>query len=124
LFDRLRQAFSAVTTAVRERRLSGAELSDVTFNFQLSLIESDVAQSVAEKLTQEVEKSLTGAKVDRSEDASEVVGERLHTVLESAFARTGTVDILENIREKNRAGEPYVILFLGINGTGKTTTIA
>jgi fused signal recognition particle receptor len=124
LFDKLRQAFSAVTGAIREKKLSQAELGDVAFNFQLSLIESDVAQSVAEKLTQEVEKSLAGVKVDRSEEASEIVGERLHTALQSAFARAGSVDILENIREKKRKGEPYVIVFLGINGTGKTTSIA
>jgi fused signal recognition particle receptor len=124
MFDKLRQAFTAVTSAIREKRLSEEELSDITFNFQLSLIESDVAQSVAEKLTEEVEKSLAGTKVDRSEEASEIVGERLSTSLESAFARAGSVDILENIREKNRKGDPYVIVFLGINGTGKTTTIA
>lgn len=124
MFDKLRQAFSAVTGAVREKVLSEKELDEVAFNFQLALIESDVAQDVAEKLTQEVEKSLAGAKVDRSEQASEVVGERLDTVLKTAFDRAGTVDIYENIAEKNRAGEPYAILFLGINGTGKTTTIA
>ena len=124
MFDKLRQAFSAVTSAVREKKLSEEELSGVAFNFQLSLIESDVAQNVAEKLTQEVEKGLAGAKVDRSEEASEVVGERLNEALQSAFARSGAVDIFANIREKNKSGEPYVILFLGINGTGKTTTIA
>ena len=124
MFDKLRQAFSAVTSAIREKKLSEAELSDVAFNFQLSLIESDVAQNVAEKLTQEVERSLTGVKVDRSEQASEIVGERLNVALESAFTRAGSVDIFENIREKNKGGEPYTIVFLGINGTGKTTTIA
>ncbi len=124
MFDRLKQAFSAVTSAVREKQLTEGQLDEVVFNFQLSLIESDVAQSVAEALTHEVEKSLAGTKVDRSADPSEVVGERLATVLESAFARAGTVDLIANIKEKNKAGEPYAILFLGINGTGKTTTIA
>jgi fused signal recognition particle receptor len=124
LFEKLREAFSAVTSAVREKKLSNEELSGVAFNFQLSLIESDVAQNVAEKLTEDVQKSLAGVKVDRSEEASEIVGERLAESLKSAFARSGTVDILANIREKSRTGEPYIILFLGINGTGKTTTIA
>jgi fused signal recognition particle receptor len=124
LFERLKQAFSAVTSAVREKELTETQLDDVVFNFQLSLIESDVAQSVAEALTHEVQKSLVGTKVDRSTDPSEVVGEHLATTLEAAFAKAGRVDLLENIREKKREGEPYVILFLGINGTGKTTTIS
>jgi fused signal recognition particle receptor len=124
LFERLRQAFSAITSAVRERELSEKELSELAFNFQLSLIESDVAQNVAEKLTQEVQKSLAGAKVERSDQAAEVVGERLNDVLQSAFSKAGSVDIVQNIKEKNRKGEPYTIIFLGINGTGKTTSIA
>lgn len=124
MFDKLRQAFSSVTSAVREKKLSEEELGKLAFEFQISLVESDVAQPVAEKLTLEVEKSLAGTKVDRSAEAGEVVGERLTTALQDAFTRAGSVDILANVREKNKAGEPYVVLFLGINGTGKTTTIA
>ena len=125
MFERLKQAFSTVTSAVRERELTDKDLDEVVFNFQLSLIESDVAQSVAEALTSEVQKSLAGTRVDRSADPSEVVGERLAASLEAAFAKAGAVDLVANIREKTKkTGEPYVILFLGINGTGKTTTVA
>jgi len=125
LFDRLKQAFSAVTSAVKEKQLSDKDLDDVVFNFQLALIESDVAQSVAEALTAEVQKGLAGTKVDRSADPSEVVGERLTTVLETAFSKAGEVDLVANIKEKvKKTGDPYAILFLGINGTGKTTTVA
>jgi len=124
LFDRLKQAFSAVTSAVREKELTDKDLDDIVFNFQLALIESDVAQSVAEALTSEVQKSLSGTKVDRSADPSEVVGERLTTVLEEAFSKAGSVDLTANIKEKAKSGEPYVVLFLGINGTRKTTTVA
>jgi fused signal recognition particle receptor len=125
MFDRLKQAFAAVTSAVREKQLTDDDLDEIVFNFQLALIESDVAQSVAEALTTEIKKSLAGTKVDRSADPSEVVGERLATVLDAAFAKAGTVDLSANIREKVKTtGEPYVILFLGINGTGKTTTVA
>ena len=125
MFDRLKQAFSAVTSAVREKQLSDKDLDDVVFNFQIALIESDVAQSVAEALTNEVQKSVTGTKVDRSADPSEVVGERLTAVLEAAFAKAGSIDLVANIKDKIRnTGEPYVILFLGINGTGKTTSVA
>jgi fused signal recognition particle receptor len=125
LFDRLKQAFSAVTSAVKEKQLTDKDLDDVVFNFQIALIESDVAQTVAEALTNEVQKSVTGTKVDRSADLSEVVGERLSAVLQEAFAKAGTADLLANIKDKvKKAGEPYVVLFLGINGTGKTTTVA
>jgi len=125
LFDRLKQAFSAVTSAVKEKQLSEKDLDDVIFNFQIALIESDVAQSVAEALTNEVQKSLAGTKVDRSADPAEVVGQRLSAVLVEAFSKAGSVNLIANVRDKTKkTGEPYVVLFLGINGTGKTTTVA
>jgi fused signal recognition particle receptor len=124
MFDRLRQAFAAVSSTVREKELTEEQLDKVVFDFQIALIESDVAQSVAEALTKEVERSLTGAKVDRSANLSEVVSERLTTSLQFAFAKAGSVNLLDNIREKKKTGEPYAILFLGINGTGKTTSVA
>jgi len=124
LFERLKQAFSSVTSAVKERKLSESELDDLLFGFQLSLIESDVAQSVAEKLSQEVKASLSGSKVERSEDVSTLVKTRLRASLEKAFQDAGEVDVLARIAEKKATGESFSILFLGINGTGKTTTVA
>jgi fused signal recognition particle receptor len=35
-----------------------------------------------------------------------------------------TVNLLEKVEQKRQAKEPYSILFVGINGTGKTTSIA
>ena len=124
MFDRLKQAFSSVSSALKEKELSGESLDKAIFDFQLSLIESDVAQGVAEALTSEVQKSLAGTRVDRSADLSEVVGARLESALKAAFEKAGTVDLAANVREKSKGGEPYIILFLGINGTGKTTSVA
>jgi fused signal recognition particle receptor len=124
LFERLKQAFSSVTSAVRERKLSEGELEEIAYQFQLALIEGDVAQGVAEKLTNQVKGSLTGVKMERSDEASEEVKKALMASLEKTFSSAGSPDIISKIREKNAKGEPYVILFLGINGTGKTTTIA
>jgi len=124
LFERLKQAFSSVTSAVRERKLSEGELEEIAYQFQLALIEGDVAQGVAEKLTNQVKESLTGVKMERGEEASAEVRKALMASLEKTFSSAGAPDVIAKIREKNAKGEPYVILFLGINGTGKTTTIA
>ena len=34
------------------------------------------------------------------------------------------IDLLKEIKKKNSKSMPYVIVFLGVNGTGKTTTMA
>lgn len=124
MFDRLKEAFSSITSAITERKLSEKELDDALYQFQLSLLENDVAQEVAEKLVLRVKEDLIGKKVERSQDVAELVKRSLQDSLRAIFEKAGTVDIFERIAEKKRAGEPFVILFLGINGTGKTTTIA
>ncbi len=124
MFEKLRQAFTAVAKAARERRISGRELDELLSEFEVSLIESDVAQQVAEKLIQEVKKRLSGASIERSEDPSLLVSESIKKVLEEVFEKAGSVDLFQRIAKKKNTGEPFVILFLGINGTGKTTTIA
>jgi fused signal recognition particle receptor len=124
LFDRLKEAFSSITNTIKEKKLSERELDDVLFQFQLSLLENDVAQEVAENLIGRVKEDLRGKKVERSQDIAELVKSSLKASLRAVFEKAGTIDVFGRIAEKRNAGEPFVILFLGINGTGKTTTIA
>jgi len=124
LFEKLRQAFTAVAKAARERKVSGRELDELLSEFEISLIESDVAQQVAEELIQEVKKKLSGASIERSDNPALFVKESIRGVLEEVFAKAGSVDLFRRIEEKKSSGEPFVILFLGINGSGKTTTVA
>lgn len=124
MFDRLKEAFSSITNTIKEKKLSERELDDVLFQFQLSLLENDVAQEVAENLIGRVKEDLRGKKVERSQDIAELVKSSLKASLRAVFEKAGTIDVFGRIAEKRNAGEPFVILFLGINGTGKTTTIA
>jgi fused signal recognition particle receptor len=124
LFEKLREAFSSLTKAVTEKKLSGKDLDDVLFSFQLTLLESDVAQEVVEKLTSEIKQELLDLRVDRSTDPEAVVKERLRKAISDVFVKAGSVDVAQRIEEKKQKGEPFTILFLGINGTGKTTTVA
>ena len=44
--------------------------------------------------------------------------------ISNMFDEAGSVDILSGIKSKTDPQDPYLILFVGINGTGKTTTVA
>ena len=48
----------------------------------------------------------------------------LISTISSLFDSAGKVDIFEKINEKKKTGQPFLILFVGINGTGKTTSLA
>ena len=124
MFEKLRGAFSSLAKAVAEKKLSEKDLDDSLYNFQLALMESDVAQNVVESVTGDLKKQLLGMSVERSKDLEEVVKEKLRGEVLSIFSQVGDVDVLARVKESKAKGEPFKILFLGINGTGKTTTVA
>ena len=124
MFEKLRGAFSSLAKAVAEKKLSEKDLDDSLYNFQLALMESDVAQNVVESVTGDLKKQLLGMSVERSKDIEEVVKEKLRGEVLSIFSQVGDVDVLARVKESKAKGEPFKILFLGINGTGKTTTVA
>ena len=123
MFEKLREAFSSLVRIASEKTLSEKELDEALFDFQLSLLESDVAQEVVEKLTDSVKREIVGKKIERSKETESLLREVLRKVILDVFANTPSVDILNRIAEKRKSGEPFVVLFLGINGTGKTTTV-
>ncbi len=124
MFEKLREAFSSLSKIVSEKRLSPKELDEALFSFQLALLESDVAQEVVEKIVEGIKGELTGLSVERSQSTPAFVEEKLRRSILDVFSKAGSVELMLRIEEKRKTGEPYAILFLGINGTGKTTTVA
>ena len=124
MFEKLREAFSSLAKVVSERKLSEKEVDEVLFNFQLTLLESDVAQEVVDKLTADLRTQFAGIKIERSKDASALIREKLRSSILDVFYKAGKVDVAALVDAAKHRGEPFVVLFLGINGTGKTTTVA
>jgi fused signal recognition particle receptor len=93
-------------------------------DFKLSLIENDVAVSVAEHVSAEMENRLEGVQIKRLEDRKRIVKDDLRTVLLQILTTEKGINVLELAEEKRRVKEPLVVVFVGINGTGKTTSIA
>ena len=124
MFEKLKGAFSSLGKAVSEKKVSGKDLDDSLFEFQLALLESDVAQNVVDSITQDLKKPLLGSSVERSQDLQKFVKDKLRGEVLSIFSQAGDIDVIQRVKESKARGEPFKILFLGINGTGKTTTVA
>jgi fused signal recognition particle receptor len=124
VFEKLRNGLSGLVEKISTTELKAENLRPILSNFKLNLIENDVAVEVADYVCKELEKRLDGIQVKRLEDRKEIVRKNLHEILLSILTTDKTISLLEQIEEKRRANEPYVIVFVGINGTGKTTSIA
>jgi len=124
LFDRLRAQFSNLYDRVAKTELKGKDLDNVLDEFQLSLIENDVAVSAADFISSELKEKLKDVQFARFTDPRTRVKVILQEVLLSLLQRAGQLDIFALIDKKKGIGEPAVLVFIGINGTGKTTSIA
>jgi fused signal recognition particle receptor len=124
LFDKLRAQFSNFYDRVTKTELQGKDLDKVLDEFKLSLVENDVAVSVADHVASELKVKLKEVQFARFSDPRKGVKTILGNVLLSVLDRAGRLDLFDFIEKKRKAGEPAVIVFVGINGTGKTTSIA
>lgn len=125
MFDQLRKAFSIATRSIGQRDLSEKDLDNSLRDLQLGLLESDVAQEVIDDFSAKLKKDLLGLKLEKNDKAEELIKSKFQNVIAEMFAKTGKVDIINKIKTKRELKSgPFIILFLGINGTGKTTTVA
>jgi len=124
MFEKLKSGLKKLVTKVTTTELKSENLRPVLSEFKISLAENDVAFPVAERICDEMEKRLDGVQVSRLEDRKKLVEENLREVLLEVMLAKDKVDLLKRVEEKRKKGEPYLIVFVGINGTGKTTTIA
>jgi fused signal recognition particle receptor len=126
MFEQLKRAFSdAARNLSSHKEISERDLNDQLSELELSLLESDVAPEVVDDLVVSLRTELLGLELEKGQSAEDVIRLKLRTRIADMFNNSGTLNLIQLIRLKKEAGKgPFVILLLGINGTGKTTTIA
>ena len=129
MFEKLRSAFGALSKLATHASISEKEIDASISDLEMSLIESDVASEVVESITSNLKNRLLDTKIPRSEDKQDFIASQLKDSIRALFALTPKVDLIAQIRSKLQRNvssefEPFVVLFLGINGTGKTTSVS
>ncbi|MCI0559045.1 MAG: signal recognition particle-docking protein FtsY, partial [Nitrososphaera sp.] len=125
MFDKLKKALSSAAKGIGQKEITEKVLDSALFDLQMSLLESDVAQEAVDALSAKLKKELLGLRLEKGEDPARIIQSKLQNTVAEVFARAGKFDLAENIRrKKDSKSGPFVIVFLGINGTGKTTTVA
>lgn len=126
LFEKLKKVFSETAKNLGRKAISKKEIDSILEELQMNLMENDVAYEVVDGMTSKIKTEILNLKLERKENSDQVITTKLYSYLRELFLSTNTeIDIIQSILEKKRSKTgPYSIIFLGINGTGKTTTIA
>ena len=103
---------------VKKYKISEETFNDLFDGLETILLENNVALEVVDYLKESLRKDLLDKEV-RKEEVDEKIREALRNALNSLFAPE--VDLIKAIKEKEGV---FVIVFFGINGSGKTTSIA
>lgn len=110
--------FSKVKDKITKFTLSEEKFEDLFWELELILLENNMAVEVIEKIKDELRNDLVGTQISRTKSSRKVM-ESLEKSLDSVLQET-TPNLLEIVEEK----QPYVIMFIGVNGSGKTTSLA
>ena len=134
MFKALREKLSAASKAAKTksiedisevagdsgRRLRESVLEDLLQELQMGLLEADVSLPVAEELTDNVRKSLAGKRIDREFKIDEAIQLAFRAAVKQVLDEQ-ELSLKDRLEAKDST---FVIMFVGINGTGKTTVIA
>ncbi len=93
---------------------------ELLWDLEVGLMESDVALEVIQELKVQIRKELVGKRVKRGQDFQIAVNQAIKNSLQKVLS-TSTLDFDDYIEKHDK---PVVLMFVGVNGTGKTTAIA
>lgn len=106
------------------KKLQSAKITQENFNeifqqLEIILLENNVALEVVEKIKEDLGILLIGTEIKRTEIEKNITKSLKDSILHLLIEPPSLIAQIENKRET-----PFVILFFGINGSGKTTSIA
>ena len=110
IFSKLKSSFSY--------KISEEEFNEIFDDLEMLLLENNVALEAVEDIRRILAKNLIGKEIKRNQLEDEIRNELKKTLNEILIEPDNPFDSIKN------ADKPFKILFFGINGTGKTTSIA
>lgn len=124
MFDKLKLSFGGLVQKISQKELSDKETSQILDEFLLVLVENDVAYSVAQTICSSLRDKLKTVEIRRFSDSTEPAKTVLREVLLELLKGSGEESFFKVLNERKSEQKSSIILFVGVNGTGKTSSIA
>ncbi len=99
--------------------LKEADLEDLLFELELSLLEADVSEESSQKIVELIKSELVGKKVNKK-DFDIFINNSIKKILTNLIS----IESPSMLSIVQKSEKPFKILLLGPNGAGKTTTVA
>lgn len=110
-FQRIRE--KVTTTSINEN-----EFEDIFYELEIALLENNTAVEVIEKIKRDLKETLVNKPIERSKIKT-IIQDTLKNTISKLFD-IKQIDFLNLVKTK----KPFTVLFVGVNGSGKTSSIA
>ncbi|KAH7729958.1 Protein F38A1.8 [Aphelenchoides avenae] len=115
---------STFKSLVSNKQLTRTDIEPVLEKMKENLINKNVAAEPAEKICESVGAKLEGKVVGTFNRVQTIVREAMREALVQLLTPKRRVDILRDVVQAKADGRPYIIVFCGVNGVGKSTNLA
>ncbi|WP_148883641.1 signal recognition particle-docking protein FtsY [Thermococcus aciditolerans] len=122
MLGRLKEKLGSFVERVAQTEISEKDVENALWDLEIELLEADVALETVEELKERIKEKLVGQKVKIGTNKKALVEEAVREAVLEVLTPEKKIDLLELIKSKEE--KPFVIAFVGFNGSGKTTTIA
>lgn len=104
--------------------LEREDLETILDDMRNQLISKNVAAEVAEDLCESVASTIVGKKLESFTRISTVVRRAIEEALLRILAPKKSIDVLRQVLAAKAEGRPFSIVFIGVNGVGKSTSLS
>ena len=122
MLDKVKNAVSNISKIAVEKQISEKELDRVMENLTIELLESEIPFDLVEQISENIKKQMIDKKFARNDEFKEIIKSEFTKTIKEIFQKVEDVDLIQLINSKE--SKPFKILIVGINGSGKTTTVA
>lgn len=112
--------FGKLKEKIVTKKISPEQFETLFWELEVVLLENNVAVAVIDKIKTELKQRLVDQPLRRGH-IEEIIQKSLRESIEKVLSVPG-IDVIKAIQEKQE--KPYIIVFVGVNGSGKTTTVA
>lgn len=109
---------------IGNKTLTEEDLKPIMDELTNLLMEKNVAKEIAENLCESVKRSLLNTKTNSFTTINTTVKQALKESIAKILTPKQELDILRNALNAKKRGDPYKIVFIGVNGVGKSTNLA
>ena len=122
MLDKVKNAVSNISKIAVEKQISEKELDRVLEKLTIELLESEIPFDLVEQISENIKKQMIDKKFARNDEFKEIIKSEFTSIIKEIFQKVEDVDLIQLINSKE--SKPFKILIVGINGSGKTTTVA